>query len=64
MDLYPRYGNPVQCVYGAHNTIISTRAGKDIISSAINQAAINFHTNWKNNIKPENFISSFKKLVK
>ena len=63
------------CVSGAQNTIISTRAGKDMVSSvcsglltigpkfggAINEAAQNWYRCIKENIGPEEFINDMKK---
>lgn len=59
-------------VSGAQNTIISTRAGKDLVSSlvsglltigprfggAINEAGRGFYNAWKNNIQPDAFVRS------
>jgi len=62
------------CVSGAQNTIVTTRAGKDLVSSlcsglltigpkfggAINQAGIDFYYGWKNKLTPYDFVEYMK----
>jgi ATP citrate (pro-S)-lyase len=62
------------CVSGAQNTIVTTRAGKDLVSSlcsglltigpkfggAVNQAGIDFYNGWKNNYTAYNFVEYMK----
>jgi len=62
------------CVSGAQNTIITTRAGKDLVSSlcsglltigpkfggAINQAGIDFYNGWKNKYTAFEFVEYMK----
>jgi ATP citrate (pro-S)-lyase len=62
------------CVSGAQNTIITTRAGKDLVSSlcsglltigpkfggAINQAGLDFYYGWKNKYTPYDFVEYMK----
>jgi len=62
------------CVSGAQNTIVTTRAGKDLVSSlcsglltigpkfggAVNQAGIDFYNGYKNNYKPYEFVEFMK----
>ena len=62
------------CVSGAQNTIITTRAGKDLVSSlcsglltigpkfggAVNQAGIDFYYGWKNKNTAYDFVENMK----
>jgi ATP citrate (pro-S)-lyase len=62
------------CVSGAQNTIITTRAGKDLVSSlcsglltigpkfggAVNQAGLDFYYGWKNKYTAYNFVEYMK----
>lgn len=62
------------CVSGAHNTIVTARAGKDLVTSlisgiatvgprfggAIDGAAYYFNDAFKRNIKPEDFVKEMK----
>jgi ATP citrate (pro-S)-lyase len=62
------------CVSGAQNTIITTRAGKDLVSSlcsglltigpkfggAVNQAGIDFYYGWKNKYTAYDFVEYMK----
>jgi ATP citrate (pro-S)-lyase len=62
------------CVSGAQNTIITTRAGKDLVSSlcsglltigpkfggAVNQAGIDFYNGWKNKYTAYDFVEYMK----
>ena len=62
------------CVSGAQNTIITTRAGKDLVSSlcsglltigpkfggAVNQAGIDFYFGWKNKYTAYDFVEYMK----
>jgi ATP citrate (pro-S)-lyase len=62
------------CVSGAQNTIITTRAGKDLVSSlcsglltigpkfggAVNQAGIDFYYGWKNKYTAFDFVEYMK----
>ena len=62
------------CVSGAQNTIITTRAGKDLVSSlcsglltigpkfggAVNQAGIDFYYGWKNKYNAFDFVEYMK----
>lgn len=62
------------CVSGAQNTIVTTRAGKDLVSSlcsglltigpkfggAVNQAGIDFYNGYKSNYTPFEFVEFMK----
>ena len=64
------------CVSGAHNTIVATRAGKDLVSSlvsglltigprfggALDDSALKFSTAFDKKMSPEEFVESQRKL--